>query len=230
LPASTLLWYYPRAVHLFLILSAPLAQIYLLTLRDETNQRSVLTIISSLKGVLAYLVVLVPMLAMDRFLSEPFGGSRMYFYNAVYDYAAPLYLGMILYLWFTNDVLGLTPQERFVSFSSFLAGMFTLAGAMDLFVRADYFGTYELFLLPALRIGLVGLAASLYYLFSAQPGWIRLVYLLLLLALPLALGTVPLLMNLNYAAAAAGVTVFLFLSGWAMALFAAGSVGSLRVR
>lgn len=217
-------------MHLFLILSVPLAYVYVLILRDEANQRSALTAIAALKGVLAHLVTIVPLLIMRRFVTEPFGGPGVYFYNLVFDFGVPLYLGIILYLLFTRDVGGLTPEERSLSFLSFLAGAFTAAGFLDLFLRADYFGPYELFYLPALRISLMLLAASFLYRFAGETIWVRYLYLLLLLATPFALGTVRLLTSINYGQAAVGLTIALFLVGWAVALFAAGRSTTLRFR
>ena len=217
-------------MHLFLILSVPLAYIYVLILRDEANQRSALTAIAALKGVLAYLVIIVPLLIMRRFVTEPYGGSGVYFYNLVFDFAVPLYLGIILFLLFTRDVGGLTPEERSLSFLSFLAGAFSAAGFLDLFLRADYFGPYELFYLPALRISLMLLASALFYRFAGETFWVRYLYLLLLLAMPFALGPVRLLTSINYGQAAIGLTIGLFLVGWAVALFAAGRSRTLRFR
>ncbi len=217
-------------MHLFLILSAPLAYVYVLILRDEANQRSALTAIAALKGVLAYLVILVPLLIIRRFVTEPHGGSGVYFYNLVFDFGVPLYLGIILYLLFTSDVGGMTPEERSLSLLSFLAGAFSFAGVIDLFLRADYFGPYELFYLPALRISLMLLASSLFYRFTGETFWVRYLYLVLLLATPFALGPVRLLTSMNYEPAAVALTLALFLGGWAMGLFAAGRSGTLRFR
>ncbi|MFW6313144.1 MAG: hypothetical protein ACOC2N_04595 [Spirochaetota bacterium] len=217
-------------MHLFLILSAPLAYVYILILRDEANQRSALTAIAALKGVLAYLVITIPLLLIRRFVTEPFGGSGVYTYTVIFDFAVPLYLGIILYLLFTRDIGGLTPEERSLSFLSFLAGAFSFAGLMDLFLRADYFGAYELFYLPALRISLMLLASSLLYRFAGETFWIRYLYLILLLATPFALATVRLLTSINYGAAAGALSLVFFLGGWAMALFAAGRSRALRLR
>lgn len=217
-------------MHLFLILSAPLAYVYILILRDEANQRSALTAIAALKGVLAYLVITVPLLIIRRFVTEPYGGSGVYFYSVVFDFVVPLYFAIILYLLFTRDVGGMTPEERSLSFLSFLAGAFSFAGFLDLFLRADYFGPYELFYLPALRISLMLLASSLFYRFAGETFWVRYLYLILLLATPFALGPVRLLASMNYGLAAVGLTLALFLGGWAVALFAAGRSGALRLQ
>ena len=224
------LWYDAPAVHLFLILSAPLAYIYLLILRDQAAQTPGVTAISALRGAIAYLVILLPLLIVRRFVRQPFSGEGLYFYPLVHDFAIPLYLGLVLYLWFTRDVGGLSPEERFLSFASFLAGAFTLAGTMDVFIRADYFGPYELFYLPALRIALMLIAPSLYYHLSSGTFWVRYVYLILLLGLPFALSPVALLTSMSFGPAAAALTAALFVGGWAFVLFGIGSARSIRFR
>lgn len=217
-------------MHLFLIISVPLAYIYLLVLRDQTGQSSALTAIPALKGALAYLIVAVVLLFIERFVERPFSGSGVYFYNAVYDFIVPVYLGFLTYLWFVPNARGDSPEERFLTLASFLAGLFTLAGVTDLFLRADYHGAYELFHLPALRIGLVVLIPTLYYHFSAETYWIRFLHLLLIAAIPFVFGGVPMLVFLNYAAAAIAASVVLFLVSWTAALLWVGGVRSLRLR
>lgn len=217
-------------MHIFLMLSVPLAYIYLLILRDEANQPPTMTALPALKGAIAYLVVLVPLLALDRFAQRPFTGAGLYFYGAVYDFAIPGYLGFLLYLWFTRDPGGLAPEERFVSLLSFFAGLFALAGLMDVFLRPLTFGAYELFHLPALRIALMLILPVLSYHYAAETLWLRYVYLLLIVAVPFVLATAALLASMNYALAGVAVTVFFFFGGFAAALFAAGGVRSLRFR
>lgn len=212
------------------MLSVPLAYVYVLILRDQANQPVVLTAVSALKGAIAYLLVLVPLMIIDRFVERPFTGAGLYFYGAVYDFVIPGHLGLLLYLWFTRDPAGLTPEERFVSLLSFLAGLFTLAGLMDVFLRPVYFGAFELFHLPALRIALTLLFPVLSYHYAAETLWLRYVYLLLIGLAPFALATAPLLLDMNLTLAGTAVTVVLFLGGWAAALFAAGGVRSLRFR
>lgn len=212
------------------MLSVPVAYIYVLILRDEANQPAALTAVSALKGAIAYLVVLVPLLIIDRFVERPFTGPGLYFYGAVYDFAIPGYLGFLLYLWFTRDPGGLAPEERFVSLLSFLAGLFALAGIMDVFVRPVYLGAYELFHLPALRIALMLMLPVLSYHYAAETLWLRYLYLVLIVAAPFALATATLLVNMNYALAGVAVTVALFAGGWASALLAAGGLRSLRFR
>jgi hypothetical protein len=217
-------------VHLFLMLSVPLAYVYLLIVRDEANQPAAMTSLSALKGAIAYLIVLIPLLAIDRFAERPFSGPGLYFFGTVYDFAIPGLFGFLLYLWFTSDPGGLTPEERFLSLTSFFAGLFTVAGFMDLFVRPEYFGSYELFLLPALRISLMLMLPVLFYFYAAETLWLRYAYLVLLAATPFALGTVPMLSLLNYPFAAIAVTLVLFLGSIAAALFAVGGRRSLRLR
>ncbi|MFW5776688.1 MAG: hypothetical protein ACOCZB_05310 [Spirochaetota bacterium] len=217
-------------MHIFLMLSVPLAYIYLLVLRDEAHQPAALTAVSALKGAIAYLVVLVSLLMVERFVQRPYTGPGLYFYGAVYDFVIPGYLGFLLYLWFTRDPGGLAPEERFVSLLSFFAGLFAFAGLMDVLLRSAYFGAYELFHLPALRIALMVMLPVLSYRYAAETLWLRYLYLALILAVPFALGTAALLLNMNYLLAGTTVTVVLFAGGWASALFAAGGSRSLRYR
>jgi hypothetical protein len=217
-------------VHLFLLLSAPLAYIYLLILRDQSGRTPEMTAISALKGALAHLVVLVSLVVVERVVREPFSGPGLYFYGAVYDLVLPVYLGVLLYLWFTKDVGGLSPDESFVSLASFFAGSFTVAGVMDLFLRAEYLGVYELFHLPALRIGVLLMVPTLYYQYSNETFWIRYLYAAVIVVLPFAFGFVGLLTSANYPLAASIITAFLFLLSWAVALFWAGSRPSFGFR
>lgn len=217
-------------MHIFLMLSVPVAYIYALILRDEANQPAVLTAVSALKGAIAYLLVLVPLLFIDRFVERPFTGAGLYFYNAVYDFVVPGHLGFLLYLWFTRDPGGLAPEERLVSLLSFFAGLFALSGIMDVFVRPVYLGAYELFHLPTLRITLMLILPVLSYHYAAETLWLRYVYLLLIIATPFALSAAPLLISMNYTLAGAAVTAVLFAGGWAAALFAAGGARSVRFR
>lgn len=222
--------YYARAVHVFLILSIPLAYVYLLVLREQTGRTAAMTAAPAVKGVLSYLLVLVPLLLIDRFVARPFAGSDLYIYGTVYDFAVPGLIAFLLYLRLVPDVGGLTPDERFLSLLSFYAGVFTLAGLMDLFLRADYHGAYELFMLPALRIAFMLYVPSLYYRFSSEASWIRYLYLLLMCGVPFALGLVPLAAAMYLGPASVLATVGLLIGACAVALFGAGGIGMYRFR
>lgn len=212
------------------MISVPLAYVYLLVLRDQANRPIALTAISALKGAIAYLIVLVPHLLMNRFTLRPYSGPGLYLYGTVYDFLVPGIVGFLLYLWWTRDPGGLAPEERCLSLQSFFAGLFTLAGLMDVFVPVGHAGTYTLFLLPALRIALMLLAPILYYHYSAETIWLRYLYLVLMAGLPFALGVVPMLSLMNLTVAASLATAGLFLGGWAAGLLAVGGTRTLRLR
>ncbi len=210
--------------------SVPLAYVYVLVLREQAGRTSAVTAIPALKGVLAYLVVALPLLVAGRFVPRTYSGLDLYLYSAVQDFAGPGIVLFLLYLWFVRDVRRLTADERFLSFVSFLAGAFTLAGFLDLVVRADYHGPYELFHLPALRIVLMLVMPSLFYRFSADSSGFRFLYVLAILLVPAVLGLVPLLAISHYATASTIVAAALFLGGWATALLATGGPARSRCR
>ena len=217
-------------MHVFLILSTPLVYAYLLVLREQTGRTAAMTVVPAVKGVLSYLVVLVPLLLIGRFVARPFAGSGLYLYGTVYDFALPGLIAFLFYLWLVPDVGGLTADERFLSLFSFYAGVFTLAGLMDLFLRADYHGVYELFMLPALRLAFMLYVPSLYYRFSSENSWIRYLYLLLMCGVPFALGLVSLAAAMYLGSASVLGTVGLLIGGCAVALFGAGGIGMYRFR
>ncbi len=216
-------------MHVFLIASVPLAYVYLLVLREQTGRTSAMTAVPALKGALAYLILLVPLLLMRRFVARPYDGAGLYLYASVYDYVLPVLLLFALYLRFTRDVGGLTADERFLSLVSFYAGAFALAGVLDLFLRADYHGPYELFMLPALRIGVMLILPSLYYQFSTETFWVRYLYLGLIAALPWVTGFVPLLSAMYLGLFAALLTGLLFFGGLAVAYLASGGPNRYRL-
>lgn len=217
-------------VHVFLIVAVPLAYVYMLVLRDLATQPASTTSIPALKGGFAYLIVLLPLMMMNRFIVRPFSGGGLFLFNAMYDFVVPGAVGFLLYLLFVRDVRGRSPDERFLTLSSFFAGLFTLAGILDLFVRAEYHGAYELFLVPALRITMVLLVPTLYYHYSCGTYWVRYVHLVLMTATPFALGIVPLLASMNLWWVAVSATVVLFLVAWAASLLSIGGVRALRFR
>ena len=204
------------------MLSAPLAYVYILVLRQQAGRTAAMTAIPALKGMLAYLVIAVPLVVVSRLVPQPFDGAGLYLYSVVHDYAAPGILLFVLYLWFVRDTAHLTPEERFLSFVSFLAGAFTLAGLLDLALRADYHGPYELFQLPAMRITLMLVLPSLFYRFSAGSSPSRLLYIVAILLVPLLLGVVPLFAVSYRGTTSTIVAAVLFLGAWAMALLATG--------
>ena len=189
-----------------------------------------MTAIPALKGVLAYLVIAAPLVVASRLVPRPFDGVELYLYSVVQDFAAPGILSFVLYLWFVRDIRRLAPEERFLSFVSFLAGAFTLAGLLDLVLRADYYGTYELFQLPALRIALMLVLPSLFYRFSAGSSSSRYLYIPAILFVPLVLGAVPLLAMSYHTTVSAIVAAALFLASWAIALFATGDAARSRCK
>ncbi len=213
-----------------MILSVPLAYVYFLVLREQTGRTSAMTAVPALKGLLAYLIVLIPLLLMNRFIDRPFDGTGLYLYVATYDYVLPALLLFVLYLRFTRDVGGLTPDERFLSLVSFFAGAFAFAGVLDLFLRADYHGPYELFMLPSLRIALLLILPTLYYQFSCETFWLRYLYLALMAVAPFAIAVVPTLSSMYLHSAAILLTVALFLGGWTIAILAAGGPNRYRLR
>ena len=184
-------------MHLFLIAAAPLSFIYVLILRDEAGEPSSLVGASALRGMLAYLIELAILLLLGRFVPRVYSGWSAYFYSARYDFGIPIIGTYLLYLWFTPDVRGLSSRERRLGLLSFMAGAFTLAGIMDIFLRAEYFGLYELFLLPALRVAAMLATPILYRLFVEETFWTRGFYIAAIAALPFALAGVFFLMVLN---------------------------------
>lgn len=217
-------------MHLFLISAVPISYLYLLVLREQANERSELVATPVLKGALSYLIVLIPLFSMERFVVRPYVGAGLYFYVTIHDFAIPVYLAVLLHLWFTPRSRDASPDERFLSLTSFLTGLFTVAGIMDLFTRAEHFGPYELFYLPALRVALMLLAATLMYQVAAETVWVRYVYLFALLVLPFALGTASFLEAIHADAWAIPLAVLLFLGSWAAGLLASGTPRSLRWR
>lgn len=217
-------------MHLFLIIAVPISYVYLLVLREQANERSELVAMPVLKGALSYLIILIPLLSMERFIVRPYVGGALYFYVTIHDFAIPAYLGVVLYLWFTPRVRDSSPDERFLSLASFLTGLFTVSGIMDLFTRAEHFGTYELFYLPALRVALILFAATLVYQYAAETVWVRYVYLVALIALPFALGSAAFLEAIHADAWAIPLAALLFLGSWAAGLLWSGASRSLRWR
>lgn len=211
-----------------MIASVPLAYVYFLVLREQTGRTSAMTAVSALKGALGYLIVLIPLLLMRRFIARPYDGAGLYLYASVHDHAVPALLLFGLYLRFTRDVGGLTADERFLSLVSFYAGAFALSGFLDLFLRADYHGPYELFMLPALRIAVMLIVPTLYYQFSNETFWVRYLHLGLIVSLPWLLGLVPMLSGMYLGFLAVLLTALLFLGGWAAAFLAAGGANRYR--
>ena len=104
----------------------------------------------------------------------------------------------------------------------FLAGSLSLESILHLFLRGDYFGVYELMLLPSLRVSGIVYASLLYRAFDTEPFWTRYIYLLLFLLLPGLLGAVQLLLGLNIGAAAVSLAGLLFAVTWLLLIVFAG--------
>ena len=133
-------------------------------------------------------------------------------------------------LLFTPDVRGMSTGDRELALVSFLAGAMSFAGLMDLVIRPGYAGVYELFLLPAVRVGAIMLIPALYVLFCDETFWIRYLYLALILIGPALFGAVYSLYVENILAASIALAVAFFAGGWATALFATSRGGPVRLR
>ena len=214
----------------FLLFAVPLAYAYVLLLRDDAGEPSSLTSISFLRGVGGYLLILIVLLLMRRFVVQPYSGVGGYLYATIFDYFVPLIGAFGLYHWFTPDVRGTATPDRELSLVSFLAGALSLAGFIDLLIRSEYMGTYELFLLPATRIGAMLLLPALYVLFCDETFWIRYLYLAALLLSPALFGTVFILHVLNLNLASIGAALLLFAGGAAVALFGSSRGASVSLR
>jgi len=213
-------------MHLFLFAATPLSFIYALILRDEAGEPSSLVGVSALRGMLAYLMELAILLLLGRFIPRVYSGWGAYFYSALYDFGIPLLGTFVLYLWFTPDVRGLSSRERRLGLLSFIAGAITLAGIMDIFLRAEYFGLYELFLLPALRVTAMLLIPILYRLFVDETFWIRGFYIVAITALPFILAGVFLLVILNVFVGALLASAVGFCAAWLVTILGSrGAVG-----
>ena len=99
---------------------------------------------------------------------------------------------------------------------------------MDIFVQTEYFGYYELFLLPALRVSAMLLVPILYGLFVQETFWIRGFYIVAIVALPFALASVYILVVLNIGLAAILVTSGVFCGIWLATIFGAKSPARQR--
>jgi len=205
-------------MHIFLIAAAPLSYIYALVLRDEAGESSAFVGVSALRGALAYLIELAVLLLLARFAPRTYSGIGSYFYSVLYDFGIPVLGTFLFFLWFTPDVRGLAARERSLTLLSFLAGALSLAGIMDLFVRAEFSSVYEIFLLPALRVSAMLLVPFLYRLFVEETFWTRYLYIAALVALPFAFSTAFYLVVLNFHVAAILGTAAVFLGGWAVVI------------
>lgn len=212
-------------MYLFLILAVPLSYIYILMLREQTGDAASTTAVVFLKGVLAFLIVLAVMLIAGRAVPRPYSGYGVYLYASVFDFAIPILGSTGLFFLFTRDARGYSPGDRSAMLLAFLAGSLSLESILDLFLRGDYFGIYELMLLPSLRISGVFFASLLFRAFGSETFWTRYTYLLLLLLLPFLLGVVYFLMSLNIGAAAVALSGVLFAVTWFLLLFTAGKTG-----
>lgn len=215
-------------MHLFLIAATPLSFIYALILRDEAGEPSSLVGVSALRGMLAYLFELAMLLLLGRFVPRTYSGGGAYFYSALYDFAIPVLGTFLFYLWFTPGVRGLSSRERRLGLLSFIAGSMTLAGIMDIFLRAEYFGVYELFLLPALRIVAMLLIPIFYRLFVEETFWTRGFYIALIVALPFALAGVFFLVVLNIFVGAILVTAAGFCGAWLVTILGSRTAAGRR--
>ena len=217
-------------MHVFLLFAVPLAYAYLLTLRDDSGQPSNLTSIAFIRGVAGYLILLVVLLIMKRFIPRPYTGLGGYLYATFFDYLVPLSGSFGLYLLFTRDVRSMSTSDRELALVSFLAGAMSFAGVMDLVIRPVYMGAYELFLLPAIRVAAVMLIPGLYVLYCDETFWVRYLYLVLVLLGPALFGVVYSLHVASIYAASIGLTAAFFAGGWAVAVFATSRGGPARLR
>ena len=217
-----------RIMHVFLISAVPLSYIYALILRDEAGDDPALVGASVLRGMLGYLVELIVLLIIRRYVPRPYSGIGTFFYAALHDFGVPILGTLLLFLLFTPDVRGLSGRERRLGLLSFGAGVFTLSGIMDLFVHGGYFGLYELFLLPALRVVAVLIVPVLYLLFAEETFWIRGFYMAAIVALPFAMAAVFFLVILSMPGWAIIATAAMFAAAWLVTVLGARSAERWR--
>lgn len=216
-------------MHIYLLAAVPLSFVYVLILRDMAGGSANLIARPALRGTISSLLVALATVFVRRFFERPFSGHGLFFYLGVLDFVLPAAIGVLLYFAFTNSASDYAPDEGLASILAFFAGMLTMQGFFDLFQR-DFFGPYELFVAPSMRVSLMLLVSTVYYHFADETFWIRYLYLLLLAIVPFVAATPQLFVALNLLGIGIGLTATLFLGSFACFLFWTGAGGSLRLR
>lgn len=205
-----------------MIFAVPLGYIYYLTLRDEAGQGPQLIGRMFARGAVYGLLTVLFLLLVRRLWDPAQHGVGLFWYLALHDFWLPTLLLTLLFM-MSGAVREMPPSERRTGLVSCYAGAFTLVGVLDLFVRAEYQGVYELFQLPALRLAILVAVPLCYELFAEETFWTRYLYLAVMLLAPLLPGLVGLLTASGYAVLALLVTPVVVVASYAAAIFVGGS-------
>lgn len=205
-----------------MIFAVPLGYLYYLTLRDEAGQGPQLVGRMFARGSVYGVVVSLLLLLVRRIWDPSQHGAGLFWYLALHDYWLPVLFLTLLFM-LTGSVRDMPPSERRTALVSCYGGAFTLFGVLDLFIRAEYQGIYELFHLPALRLAVMVAVPLFYALFAEETFWTRYLYLVAMSALPLLPGLIGLLSMAGYGVLSLVVTPVILAAAYAGSVFVGGS-------
>lgn len=194
---------------LFLLTAVPIAYLLLLNVTRQVNQPLAFTLIAFIKGMLAFLPVLVVVMALDYAIPYQFNAGPLYLRYTLLPIGMPLAAVTLGALILIRGVVRSDLGGAVTAALSFLCGFYTVAGVVDTVANIGQTDPYVLFLLPVTRLVMVLLLPFLFVTLYRGVGVWRLANALAIAAMPFVLGSVPLLYRVGFRewaiAAAAGL-------------------------
>jgi hypothetical protein len=168
---------------LFAILGMPCLTVFLLFANGSAlagNKPSVrrgAPVVEFIKGFFYAVPCLVVILLVNRYVPLSYRSFPLYLRFLFTDHLLPVvFLGSLYFLVYTGKGYG--------ALLAFGGGFYTLVGIVGIFSHYGQFELYHLFLLPVIRMAGLLFLTILFLRYQEWYGWVRVLFLVLLVAVP----------------------------------------------
>ena len=197
---------------IFLLLTFPVFIFFLLHLeRERSTWVDFITFkdhgVPFVRGLLASLPALIVLFIFRTIFNETFNPAGLFFYYLFSDHF--IYIAVLsgIYLFFVHFFDG---DDSYLSYSVFAGGFFTVVSIISVIQYYNQFDSYQLFLLPLLRLSAVFLTSCIVTRILSSDGLIKILLFSGVAAVPVGLGVITYLYKNNYIffSLAAGILLF----------------------
>ena len=203
---------------LFAILGMPSLTVFLLfadgsaLAGGKSALRREAPVVEFIKGFFYAVPCLVVILLVNRYVPLSYRSFPLYLRFLFTDHLIPVvFLGSLYFLVYS--------QKGYGSLLAFGGGFYTLVGIVGIFTHYGQFEPYHLFLLPILRMAGVMFLTIFFLRFQEWYGWVRALFLVLLVAVPFLSAAITYLYMRSYILWAAVLAAAFFLGSLAYTFF-----------
>ena len=197
----------------YLLTAVPLAYIFVVMLLDAHSMPTRITVIPVVKGAVCYALVALVMSILSPIFPLYYRPVAIYLHYLTDELLLPAALVVGCFFVFSRGLWHETKFDRFLGLSAFFAGYYTVAGFVDLFTHASYFGPYSAFIVPTIRVTLAIMIPSGIVTYHEERMFTRFFYLAFAAAGPAVAAYIALLYIVGAGALPYLLTLALFLAG-----------------